>query len=275
MLTDVTRRGFTLVEVLLATVITVITTGALFQSLLITQRVARSQGNQLRVQASVRGAMLAVLGELRELSTVEAGSGTQNDVQSISPTGIVYRAMRGTGFTCQSSGSNQLRIQRSTFSGFRDPQPRRDSLLVYLDAPGPEDPAWIPLAIAAVSSGGSCAGGVPAITLTVSPLAALDGQRAGLPVRTFEPMELRAYQAEGRHWLGARSIGSGEPIQPLFGPLSDANGFRLRYRGRTGSPTNDPRAIRSIVVTVQGKSEERPEAEEQLTAEVVLRNAGP
>ena len=267
------RRGFTLIELLLATVSTILVVGSLTQSVMATQRLVRAQGARLGVQAGVRSAMVVVLNELRELSTAEGGSASENDILSISPAGLTYRAMRGSGFTCQGSSSTQLRISQSTFSGFRDPQPGRDSVLVYLDSATAGEPGWVAVGLTAVATGTACPGSIPALTLTIPPHPALAGKPATIPVRTFEPMELRTYLSEGQFWLGARSLGTGESIQPLFGPLYDVNGFELSYRSRMGTLTSDRSAIRSIVVTLRGRSELSSEVENQLVTEVTLRNA--
>jgi type II secretory pathway pseudopilin PulG len=267
------RQGFTLIELMIATVTMVLVLGSIYQTVLVTQRAARRQGEQLALQSSVRGAVLVVLNELRELSTTEGESRQQNDILSIGPSAIAYRAMRGTGFTCTPSTSDQLRMRRSGFSGFRDPQAGRDSLLLYADSAGSgAEPGWISLPIARVSTSTACPGSAPGITLTTSPTAWLTGKAAGLPVRIYEPMELRLYQSEGKSWLGARSIGRGEVIQPLFGPLSSQDGFRLTYRDHAGRPTATPTAVRSIAVSVHGLT---PGADEELTGAVFLRNAGP
>jgi hypothetical protein len=270
---DPATGGFTLIELMIATVTLVLVLGSIYQTVLVTQRAARAQGEQLALQSSVRGAVLVVLNELRELSTTEGESGQQNDLLSIGPSAIAYRAMRGTGFTCTPSTSDQLRISRSGFSGFRDPQAGRDSILLYADSVGSgAEPGWVALPITRVSTSTACPGSDPGIALTTRSTAWLTGKEAGLPVRIYEPMELRLYQSEGKSWLGARSMGAAEAIQPLFGPLSNQDGFRLSYRDRAGRPTATATAVRSIAVSVHGVA---PGADEELTGEVFLRNAGP
>jgi prepilin-type N-terminal cleavage/methylation domain-containing protein len=271
MLTGRRRQGFTLVELMIAIVITVMVLGTIHRSVLVTQRAARAQSEQLALQSGVRGAVLLVLNELRELSTAEGGTGHQNDILSASPGSISYRAMRGLGFSCTPSTSNQLQIGRAGFSGFRDPQPGRDSLLLYADSTGAGSEAgWIPLPITSVSTTTACPGSAPGITLTTSSNVWLTGKQAGLPVRIYEPMELKVYQSEGQSWLGTRSISAGEAIQPLFGPLSNQDGFRLGYLDRAGRPTAVPSAVGSITVRVHAVGQT---ADEELTGLVILRNA--
>jgi prepilin-type N-terminal cleavage/methylation domain-containing protein len=265
------RRGFTLVELMVATVSTVLAAGTIYQTVRVTQRATRAQAEQLRVQSSVRGAVLAVANELRELSALEGGTGAQNDILSIGPSAIAYRAMRGIGFTCSPSSTDQLRIHRTGFSGFRDPQAGRDSVLVYAgEADSTPAASWISLPVTRVTVATACPGSLPGLTLTLGPAAFLSGRPAGTPVRVYEHMELRMYASEGKFWLGTRSLGTGEVIQPLFGPLSDDDdGFRLSYLDRSGRPTGSPTAIRSIGVSVHGVGDG---VDERLSTEVALRN---
>jgi prepilin-type N-terminal cleavage/methylation domain-containing protein len=266
------RRGFTLVEIMLATSAMLIASGAVYQLLLTTQRLSRTQAVQLGVQSNVRGAVLAVLNELRELSSVEGGGGAQNDVLSTAPGAMIYRAMRGTGFACQPATETEVRISRTSFSGHREPQAGRDSVLLYLVAAPETLPAWTPAAVTRVSAAAPCPGVAgDGITLSVSPTAGLTGAVAGTPVRFYEIMELRVYQSDGQSWLGLRSISSGESIQPLFGPLTGPDGLHLAYLDASGGPTNNPAAIKRIEVTVRGTSEGIPGFE--LTGQVALRNA--
>ena len=130
--------------------------------------------------------------ELRELSTAAGGSGAANDLLSLGPAAISYRAMRGFGYTCQTPGPGLLRISRNAFFAYRDPQPGRDSALLYLSGmPTPADSGWITAGIIAVSSSSTCGGGVPAISLTLPA-----GHRYG--TRWYAGTHLRAN--------GARSI---------------------------------------------------------------------
>ncbi len=264
------RAGFGLIELMVATVSAVLAAGTIYQTLLVTQRVTRTQAEQLNIQSSARGAVLAVANELRELSALEGGSGAENDILSIGPSAITYRAMRGIGFTCSPSSTDQLRIHRTGFSGFRDPQAGRDSVLVFAGDSSPL-PVWISLPITGVSTTIACPGNFPGVTLTVGPSAFLGGRPAGTPVRIYEHMELRMYTSEEKFWLGTRSLGTGEVIQPLFGPLSEEDGFRLAYLDRSARPTVSPSAIRSIEISVHGMGDG---VDELFSTEVALRNAG-
>jgi prepilin-type N-terminal cleavage/methylation domain-containing protein len=266
MLTGTSRGGFTLVEIMLATVVMLIISGSIYQVFLATVRLTRAQASRFSIQSTTRGALLAVTAELRELSNP--------DLLSVAPAALTYRAMRGTGFTCISSLSNRIQIDRAGFSGHRDPQPGRDSALIYLDPGRPgTTPAWTPVAITGAAPATCPAGLGPGMAVNVSPTDLLAGAPAGTPVRIYETMELRLYQSEGQSWLGMRSISAGETVQPLFGPLHENRGFQLQYLDASGAVTSIPAAIASALVTVHGLGEGSVSG--LLTAQVALRNARP
>jgi prepilin-type N-terminal cleavage/methylation domain-containing protein len=277
-----TRRGFTLVEIVVALALMLIVIGAIHGLLVTSQRLSRAQTAQMNLQVSVRASALLIANELRELNGVETGTTGQTDLLSIAATGLTYRAMRGIGFLCQPAASGQIRIARSSFSGFRDPQPTRDVAYLFVEGSqdaGVED-AWVPLPIAGVATNSSCPGTLgPAISISTSPSATIAGAPMGTPVRTYEIMELRLYQSGRYWWLGARSVSAGEAIQPVTGPLTGSDGLQLEYLNRAGTPTTDLAAIKSIVIRVQGTTEDRvtggdgERLQEKLSTQVTLRNA--
>ena len=279
------RRGFTLVELMLSLTIMLIVTGAIYRLIVSSQRITRTQAERVSLQSNVRIGSLAVLSDLRELNTVPGGSGAENDILAIAPNSITYRGMRGTGAICQAPTATQVRISRNSFIGYRDPQPVRDSLYVFIDGdPDTEaDDVWISAALTAVSTGTPCPGALgEGITLTTPNTAALAGLATGTPVRIFEVMELTLHQEDGRSWLGARSVSADEPMRPVLGPLVDQNGFGLVYLNAAGANTTDRTAVKSIQLTLRGISEgavnsgiEGPPsaAQEELISQITLRNA--
>jgi prepilin-type N-terminal cleavage/methylation domain-containing protein len=267
------RRGFTLVEIVLALVIMLVVSGALHRLLFSTQRLTRRQLEQVALQSSLRAGSLVVANELRELSTRSGGTADENDILRIAPSGVMYRAMRGIGFICQAPSAGAIRIDRARFTGHRDPQPGRDMAYVLVPGdPGKAMPdSWLGLAITGVANTVCPGTPGPGISLTVPDAGAETEVEVGTPVRMAEVMELRLYQADGKYWLGARSVSAGEPIQPVVGPLADAGGFRLEYLNGTGTPTTDPTSIKSVKVTLRGRIEGH--LEEELVTQVTLRNS--
>jgi prepilin-type N-terminal cleavage/methylation domain-containing protein len=276
-----TGRGFTLVEILVALALTLIVTGSIHRLLVTTQRLSRTQAAQLDLQSSVRAGALVIASELRELNSVPAGSADQSDILSITSNSMTYRAARGIGFLCESPRAGQVRIARSTYSGFRDPEPTRDVAYLFVEgnpAIGVAD-VWLPLAITGVSSTSTCPGAAgPAISIDVLGASSIAAAPIGTPIRLSEVMELRLYQSSGEWWLGLRSVSAGEAIQPAIGPLAGSAGLRLQYLNRAGVATNDPPSVSSVIVTLLGTSNQPVAApgtplEEELVTQVTLRNA--
>ena len=267
------RRGFTLVEIVVALVIMLVVSGALHRLLFSTQRLTRRQLEQVALQSSLRAGSLVVVNELRELSTRSEGTPDENDILRVAPSGVMYRAMRGIGFVCQGSSAGTIRIDRARFTGHRDPQPGRD--MAYVFVPGDTAKAisdsWLGLAITGVANAVCPGTPGPGISLTVPDAGAETGVELGTPVRIAEVMELRLYQADGKYWLGARSVSAGEPIQPVVGPLADAGGFRLEFLSGAGAPTTDLTSIKSVKVTLRGRIEGH--LEDELNTQVTLRNS--
>jgi prepilin-type N-terminal cleavage/methylation domain-containing protein len=279
------RRGFTLTEIMIAMTLMLIVSGAAYKLLVTTQRLSRSQTERAGLQSNVRMGSLVVLNDLRELGTVSGGAADKNDILNAEVSDITYRAMRGMGFICQAPTATQVRITRSGFSGFRDPQAGRDGLYVFIDGDqdSEADDAWLPVPIADVSTATACPGAMgDGITLTTPNTAGLVGVPVGTPVRFYEVMQLKLHQADGKSWLGARSISAGEAIQPVLGPLVDGNGFELEYLDAGGATTADRTAIKSIRITIRGISDGAVNAgvegslthvQDSLVTQVTLRNA--
>ena len=271
MLSGTFRRGFTLIELMLSLSMLSVVSATLYRLLWSSQQLTRAQSDRISLQSTVRGAALVVGAELRELSSAPGGSAVENDILSLGAHALSYRAMRGFGYTCQGL-TGSLRIARNVFTGFRDPQAGRDSVLIF--APGlvsSADSGWSALAITGVSTAGSCPGG-SAFTVSTGAAVAVP---AGTPVRIFEPMQLAAYESGNESWLGMRSLATGESIQPLFGPLAKAEGFELRFLDAVGGATLTPSAVRSIVVTIRatGSEPRGAPASEEVTTQIALRNA--
>jgi prepilin-type N-terminal cleavage/methylation domain-containing protein len=273
------RRGFTLIEVLLALVIMGVVTGALYRLLNTSQRLSLAQAEQVSLQSNVRTGSLIVPNELRELNTVVAGTNDQNDITVADADGVTYRAMRGLGFICQAPAANEVRVLQSSWTGLRAPDATRDGLYVFVDGntDEDEDDQWVRLDITAVAA--STCGAATAYRLTVAGAPAVP---VNTPVRVFELMRLELYADQGQWWLGASSVKSAPGVfQPVLGPLTD-DGFDLRYLDAAGAETANVKAIKSVRLTIRGLTDDAVRAggsaamghpEEALTTQVLLRNS--
>jgi prepilin-type N-terminal cleavage/methylation domain-containing protein len=277
------RRGFTLVEVLIALVIMGTVTGAIYKLLNTNQRLAVAQAEQVTLQSNVRTSSLIVPSELRELNTVSLGTVAQNDVTVSDADGVTYRASRGLGFLCQVPAAGQLRIAQASWTGVRSPLVTRDDLYLFVDGnqDEDEDDTWLQMDITAIAfNAAACGAGTPGWILTVAG-AIPAGVPINTPVRLYEVMRMQLSSVGGQWWLAAQSVTAGEPLTPVLGPLA-ATGFALQYLDSTGAVTADDRAIKSIRVTVQGLTDGVVRAggmgiadysRDTLTTQVLLRNS--
>ena len=247
-----TRRGFTLAEVLVALVLTMAVGGALLGLLLTHQRVALVQGEQAALQGSVRAAAAIVGLELREAGTL----GGIADLLVLGSDSITYRAFRFAGIACQVA-PDEVRILATPWHGYRQPQPGRDSLLLFIegDTALASDDRWVALPVLGVSTGSTCGSrsalalGTVIDTLTLPPKQVV----LGAPARGFEVQQLKLYSSSGQYWLGTRSVSAGEVIQPAAGPLS-ASGLELAYLDSANMPTTLAAQVRAIQAVVRGVS---------------------
>jgi prepilin-type N-terminal cleavage/methylation domain-containing protein len=285
-----TRRGYTLVELLVAiTLLGIVSTG-IYRVLVGNQRVYQAQTQRIDLQQNIRAAAAVLPAEFRELNAMDG------DIQALSATSITIRAMRQLGVTCVAPvlglGVNALpmMIHQNLFYGSAL-DPTTDSLLIFYegDEGTRNDDSWVRANLRTVVNG-VCPDGFnsPSYVLTVD-LALPDGallNRAGAipngaPVRAFQTITYELYQAgDGNWYIGLRPRGG--TVQPLVGPLTDGSGLLLRYFNATGVVTAAPDSVAAIEITVRGRTAQRMHVEGQtgglryvvdsLTTRVTLRN---
>lgn len=195
-----------------------------------------------RIAAEVLGA------ELRALSPA-AG-----DLYAISPDSVALRSSTGLAVVCTVSG-NHIGLRWVTGS-FADSH--ADSVLIFRDGdPGTAlDDSWAALSSRRAGSGGAgrCPDGrSPEVELLVD--GSLAGVVVGAPVRGFRAYVYKLYLGrDGRWWLGQR-LRQGR-VQPMVGPFAppDSGGVRLEYLSRLGIPTQDPREVVQVRVSLKAQS---------------------
>ncbi|HEU5048777.1 MAG TPA: type II secretion system protein [Gemmatimonadales bacterium] len=247
------RRGFSLIELLVVIVLMGIIGAALTRVLLNMQRGSRAQSERVTLQGNLRAGIAFVTTELRELSAA--------DLVAAEADRIEYRGMRATGIACAASAT-QITLRDALTFRYRDIVAGRDSLFIFVEADetAASDDRWVAVGVSGVGAG-TCPGGNAATVITLNTGGAgyttytdtLPAIELEAPVRTFEHMELARYDADGRSWLGARSVSAGETIQPVLGPLS-ADGLRFSYRNATGNVTATLANIRRVDVMLVGET---------------------
>lgn len=246
------RRGFSLIELLVVVVLMGIVGATLTRVLLNMQRSSRAQSERVTMQGNLRAGIAFVPAELRDLST--------DDIIDADPDHIEYRAMRATGVACNATAAN-ITLRNSLLFTYRPITAGRDSLFIFVEDEEAlaSDDQWVAAGIAGVGNA-NCPDGAAGTLLTLMApsgayTAAVPLMELDAPVRTFERMELALYEADGRSWLGARSISAAEPaLQPVLGPLADDDGLTLVYRDGNGAIAGTIANTRTIDVTLFGET---------------------
>jgi prepilin-type N-terminal cleavage/methylation domain-containing protein len=275
-----TRRGFTMVELMVALVLVLMVGGVTYQLLVNNQRVSRAQTSQVSLQDNVRSGALILGSELREVgydevTAASAGAVKQvpglpvvnnPDLVAIGPDSIRYRAMRALGFTCSFDKATGDIVLRTPLQQQQRAIALTDRAMVYVenDPKTAKDDVWLHANITTPETFQNCPDGKPGtrfrVVFDAAPVGTvLDPAHTvvGGPVRIYEVMLLRSYVNGGQTWLGMRSISdAGSVIQPVVGPLSGTapadSGLALVYRDVNNAVTAVPNNVRSIDVTLKG-----------------------
>jgi prepilin-type N-terminal cleavage/methylation domain-containing protein len=285
--------GFTLIELIIAIVVSSVVLGAAYRMLAGNQRFYRAQTQIVEVQQNVRAVAQMVPSELRELA---ANGG---DIIAMSDTGITIRAMRGFGVVCAATVpvSGYVTLNNGMLYTYRSIDPARDNVFVFRDGNTQlaGDDQWLQAAVGAVSTSGiTCSDGSAGTRLTLTNMvggltllgagASPDvGVTVGSPVRVWELVRYGLWQdGSGQWWLATSTQVSGAwgGITPVAGPLRAADGVKFAYYDAAGAVTATPANVAQIGITVRGLSTQpimvqgKPTGRyaDSMTVRVALRN---
>jgi Tfp pilus assembly major pilin PilA len=289
-----TRRGFTMVELMIGLILTMAVGGVTYQMLLTNTRVTRAQTEHVGVQDNVRSGALIIANELRDLgydnvtgqATARWGYGpataARSDILQMFAGSLTYRATRGVGFVCAVTAAApfKIRLYQDSWQAFRTAR-NTDSLLVYVEGASntAADDAWVHLGITGAPVSVNCPAipgnaNPPGWEFEVTPPADMAGATLGTallvgthfvlggPARLVETMQMSHYQApDGSWWLGMRSLSANELMQPVVGPLADstvanAHGLQFIYRDANNATTAVRANVRSSEIALNGVTAE-------------------
>lgn len=251
------RRGFTLIELLVALVLLGIVTAGIYRVLVNNQRVYQAQTQRIDLQQNIRAAVTILPAELREMNA------SGGDIAAMSATSLSIRAMRQLALICSppplggALGNISMVVRRSPFFG-RALNPATDSLLIYYegDEGSRSDDSWVLANVGAVVNQ-NCPDGPAGWQITMTPsfiagqLNQLGAIPNGAPVRGFETVTYRLYQAPDNLWyIGLENVSG---IQPLIGPVT-SDGLSLRYFNAAGAETADRTQVAEIEIGVRART---------------------
>ncbi len=270
------QRGFSLVELLIVTVIGTLIVMAAYEVLITNRRVFTVHNAKVQAQQSTRSAMEVLFGELREVSS--AGS----DILAFGPDSLAARSMREFGAVCDAlplthATTPQLLV-RKIIADFES----GDSVFVFADNDEylTDDDNWFRGKVTAIDTTATCADGGEAQLMTFAgqTLAfAADTVRTGAPIRSFTRLSYRLGEFESQKYLG-RAEGGGAWV-PLVGPLAGVSGrpgLELGFLDGAGNTAATADQIRQLTVTIRSFSQARGTdgafVVDSLSSRIYLRN---
>ena len=280
-MSHLSRRGFTMVELLVSLVIMGIVATALYRVLVNNQRIYQTQTQRIDLSQNIRAAGTILPGELREADANEG------DISAMSATSISFRAMRWMGYICNlpNTGPSALVttpvlaviVSNKHQYGARAPANGDSVLLRYEGDEGTRnDDSWVQGKITAMANG-NCSGGAispdngPGLVLAVTAFmpATWSGLTppapnltnsiyAGAPIRGYTSVTYSLYKPAGdTSWYIGYQRGS-STMQPLIGPVL-SNGLQMIYYDSTGAVLNPGIAanralVERVDITVRGRT---------------------
>jgi prepilin-type N-terminal cleavage/methylation domain-containing protein len=243
--------GFTLVEMLVALVLSAIVSLAVVGTFVHSGRSFQGQLATVRLGQQTRGAAYVLSAALRDLDA------TDSDIVEMSDSDMTLKATQQIGFICVAPTKPYASVSVQTSRSYgRRAFAALDSALVFADndTTTSKDDAWIRATISNVGTG-TCTNGKAATTLTLAVSPNTDSIYMGAPVRSFELDRLALFQdVDGREYLGKSRLvnGAWTPLDPVAGPFAPA-GVALTYYDTTGTVTTSPQAVSEVGIAVRGQ----------------------
>lgn len=265
------RAGFTLVELLIVSVLGALILVATYEVLVTNQRTYLAQQAQIQSQQSVRAGADVLFGELREISA------RGGDLVRMAPDSMTIRVMRKLGVACQVDLSGDPSITAYVVGDWFASD---DSVVVFadVDTTRVDDDVYHYASVNAGDNTQTC-GPKPAQILRfpgMGPAFRADSVWVGAPIRSYAWLTYGLYQVDGDWYLGRRPEG-GVPA-PLLGPLSSKSdgGLSFEYLDGDGNTTATSTEVRQIQITLRTPGEVRgPRGDlisDSLTTRIYTRN---
>ncbi len=250
------RKGFTLVELLVALVLLSIVSAAIYKVLVSNDRVYSAQTQRMELSQNIRAAATILPADFRTLDA------TDSDITAMSATSITIRAIRQLAVVCDTptlAGAVTFHVRKDPFYGPRMFAAGSDSLLMYYEGDNGTrfDDGWTPAALVAYVNE-NCVDGKAGYRLVVNTrmLAGQIGGKGsvpyGAPVLGFESVTYRLYPPAGdTSWYIGYQNTSG--TQPLIGPVL-SNGLSFVYYDSTNTVTADKTKVAIIELRVRART---------------------
>jgi prepilin-type N-terminal cleavage/methylation domain-containing protein len=229
---QMSRRGFTLVELLLGLAVLGVVAGTVTAAVRGMSQVAARTTQSLLAERAV----LSLQGFLQQ----ELRDAVRGDLTAIAPDRIALKRPVGDAMICGAAGATVV-IADSAWTGARQPQPGRDEAWLLTD---PVLEVWQESAISDVATDRCPGNNAPALRLSLATPAA-----GAIITRIMEPVELSAYRSGPADWFGLTPGNRQSSVQPFAGPLVPGATRWLLYADRLETTLQSRGALVTAVIT--------------------------
>lgn len=270
------RSGFTLVELLVVTLLTALVLAGVYQTLIVQEKSFEAAGLVIHDQEALRTAAGILEAELREIGSIGGASIGGTDIATAGTGSITFRAQRKIGFICDlSRGEKWVRVWTLSDRFEAD-----DRILVFADGDSLRytDDQWDSTVVsnAADDSDTACENQWPGMPLQLLKLesADLSGVRMGSPIRAYEWVTYSLTKYSSLGWALSRETAASDRPDYLVGGLAaPGEGLRFTYFAPDGSETTDPTNVSRLQFTIRTDPKTNTSVEAaELTSALYLRN---
>lgn len=270
------QSGFTLVELLIVSLLTAVTLAAVYQTLIVQEKTYETAGLLIRDQESLRTALGILESELREVGSIGGAAIGGSDIAVASPDSVVFRAHRKTAFICKMSRSEKWAIVWT----LGDPFDNGDPLLLFVDGDSIKyaDDRWDTTTVgnASATTDSDCSAYWPDAPLQLIKLSTstdISDVRVGSPIRSYEWVTYSLYKFGPMGWSLGRHYGDGQADYLVGGLAPPGQGLQIQYFTPTGTATTDPTQVARLRITVKSEPPGNTSVDAaQMTTNLFLRN---
>jgi prepilin-type N-terminal cleavage/methylation domain-containing protein len=272
------RSGFTLVELLVVSVLTGIALIGIYETLLNQEKTYEIASLKISGQESLRTSLGVLESELREVGSIGGSLIGGSDIAVASPDSVVFRAQRKTAFICKLNRSDKWLLVWN----MGDDLESGERILLFEDGDSIKyaDDRWDTTRVANASSttDTDCSSYWPGMALQ---LLKLDGGtdmtaiQPGSPLRAYEWTTYGLYDFGQLGWgLGRRRhVDGARPELIVAGLARPGVGLQFDYFTPGGAMTNDPTAVSRIRITVRTDPQTNTAVQsEAMVSNLFLRN---
>jgi len=241
-------QGFTLIELVIVTMLGTLVIMATFNGLISNQRTITAVTTKIRAQQTLRSGVSVMASELREISPATG------DLVGMGTDSVAVRVTRSFGLVCAVDLS--FGAPRLTVKTVGQPFEQNDSIFV-LAANNPalvNDDVWKLATVASVVSTTTCNGTDTAQVLAIAGTtmgSPPDSVSVGAPVRSFAHYIYGLFLIDGQAFL-ARELAGSATVSPIVGPLRRIDGEpTFTYWSSTGTAAIVPAQVATIQLVLR------------------------